>query len=62
LYNFEKIFHLNNPVTMEISKRLLLAFTFLSLLASFDLFAQDNTVASGGKATGSGGTVNYSVG
>ena len=47
---------------MEISKRLLLAFTFFSLLATLELSAQENTVASGGKATGSGGTVNYSVG
>ena len=47
---------------MEISKTLLLTFTFFSLLATLELSAQENTVASGGKATGSGGTVNYSVG
>ena len=47
---------------MEISKRLLLAFTFFSLLATLELSAQENTVASGGKATGSGGTVSYSLG
>ena len=47
---------------MEISKRLLLAFTFFSLLATPELSAQENTVASGGKATGSGGTVSYSLG
>ena len=47
---------------MEISKTLLLTFTFFSLLATLELSAQENTVASGGKATGSGGTVSYSVG
>ena len=47
---------------MEISKRLLLAFTFFSLLPTLELSAQENTVASGGEATGSGGTVSYSVG
>tara|TARA_B100000614_G_scaffold61447_1_gene54385 strand:+ start:289 stop:765 length:477 start_codon:yes stop_codon:yes gene_type:complete len=47
---------------MEISKTLLLTFTFFSLLATLELSAQENTVASGGQATGSGGTVNYSVG
>ena len=47
---------------MEISKRLLLAIIFFSLSATLELSAQENTVASGGKATGSGGTVNYSVG
>ena len=47
---------------MEISKTLLLTFTFLSLLATLELSAQENTVASGGKATGSGGTVSYSLG
>ena len=47
---------------MEISKRLLLAFTFFALLATLELSAQENTVASGGEAMGSGGTVSYSVG
>lgn len=47
---------------MEISKTLLLTFTFFSLLATLELSAQENTVASGGKATGSGGTVSYSLG
>lgn len=47
---------------MEISKKSLLAFTFFSLLATLELSAQENTVASGGEATGSGGTVSYSVG
>ena len=47
---------------MKISKTLLIAFTFFSLLATLELSAQENTVASGGKATGSGGTVSYSVG
>jgi len=47
---------------VEISKRLLLAIIFFSLSATLELSAQENTVASGGKATGSGGTVNYSVG
>ena len=47
---------------MEISKTLLLAFTFFSLLATLELSAQENRVASGGEATGSGGTVSYSVG
>jgi len=47
---------------MKISKTLLLAFTFFSLLATLELSAQENTVASGGEATGSGGAVSYSVG
>lgn len=47
---------------MEISKTLLLTFTFFSLLATLELSAQENTVASGGKATGSGGSVSYSLG
>ena len=47
---------------MEISKTLLLAFTSFSLLATLELSAQENTVASGGEATGSGGTVSYSLG
>ena len=47
---------------MEISKTLLLTFTFFSLLATLELSAQENTVASGGKTTGSGGTVSYSLG
>ena len=47
---------------MEISKTLLLTFTFFSLLATLELSAQENTVASGVKATGSGGTVSYSLG
>lgn len=47
---------------MEISKTLLLTFTFFSLLVTLELSAQENTVASGGKATGSGGTVSYSLG
>ena len=47
---------------MEISKRLLLAITFFSFLATLELSAQEYTVASGGEATGSGGAVSYSVG
>lgn len=47
---------------MKFSKRLLLAFTFFALLATLELSAQENTVASGGEAMGSGGTVSYSVG
>ena len=47
---------------MKFSKRLLIVFTFFSLLATIELSAQENTVASGGKAMGSGGTVSYSVG
>jgi hypothetical protein len=37
-------------------------FILFLLSVSFNLYAQNNTVSSGGQASGSGGTVSYSVG
>ena len=38
------------------------ALLLLLFCSSFNLYAQNNTVASGGQANGSGGTSSYSVG
>src|SRR5687767_5435176 len=51
----------NNPIHMVKHKPLLLSVGFL-LFGSVYMFAQQNTDAAGGNATGSGGSVSYSVG
>ena len=45
---------------MPVRKSILMATTLL--IATIGLFAQSQTIASGGEASGSGGTVSYSVG
>ena len=47
---------------MKFKKTLYIAFALFSMCATLELSAQENIVTAGGKATGSGGTVNYSVG
>lgn len=37
-------------------------FLLLLLCVSFNMYAQNNTVSSGGQATGSGGSVSYTIG
>ena len=47
---------------MKFKKTLYIAFALFTMCTSLELSAQETAVAAGGVATGSGGTVNYSVG